>query len=110
MSAVRSGFVVEVPLGLWSSVEFAFIENGDMDITEARANLVDDGEAYAVPEQLEDFVRGYLSTWLLEPHPIIAGSWRHKGWVSEDYWQEQTTERLADLLAHGQARREEQLD
>lgn len=105
--ASRSGIVVEVPLGLWSSIEFAFAEEDDT-VTEVYVSFVDDGRLYPVPKNLRGFAEDYLSTWLMEPSS--NGGWRRKPWVDGGFWQDQTTERLADLLAKGQARREDDLD
>lgn len=104
MASSRSGFIIEVPLGLWSSIEFTFVEADDdsFDISHVEAHLVDDSGKYEVPAQLSGFVSAYVATWLVQEE---EGHFVPASWVGNEFWQEQTTDRLATLATGGQARR-----
>lgn len=111
MVSTRSGYVIEVPLGLWSSVGFVFYTDSDGDVFHVEAQLLDDGEAYELPPSLRDFAAGYMKTWLTTMHRRPDGFEFHpQPWVGHEHWQEQTTERLGALVAEGKATFREDLD
>lgn len=103
----RSGYYVEVPLGLWSSVEFEFmVEDGE--VAGVGVHLLDDGAAYDLPPQLRPLADTYLTTWLVGLDEDCG--WHVQPWVSHSFWQSQTIDRLEHLVAEGQAIKEENLD
>ena len=97
MSSTRSGYIVEVRLGLWSSVEFAFVE---------------EGAVYDLPSVLRDFAALYMKTWLavVRKDEFDRLIFEPIGFADSGFWQEQTLERLHALAEQGHARREEDLD
>lgn len=113
MSASRSGFIIEVPLGLWSSAEFAFIEEaGSARISHVEAHIVDETGVFDLPPALREFAAVYMKTWLTVVRKDEDGSviFEPVPWAGEEFWQSQTHDRLTDLVEQGQARREEDLD
>ena len=114
MSSTRSGYIVEVPLGLWSSVGFTFVEEGDGsdDITHVEVHLVDDSGVYDLPSVLRDFAALYMKTWLaaVRKDEFDQLIFKRTGFADSGFWQEQTLERLHALVEQGHARREEDLD
>lgn len=105
MSSTRSGYVIEVPLGLWSVVEFIFQTDPDSgDVVHIEAVMVDDGGVYELPPALRDFAAGYMKTWLTTMRRTPDGfEFRPQLWVGHDHWQESTTDRLAALAVQGKA-------
>lgn len=103
--ASRSGYVVEVPLGMWSSVEFAFFEEsgGSGNIDYVEAHLTDESGVFDLPNQLREFAAQYMKTWLATPtrRPDGALEFTPVAWVGNDHWQAQTAQRLRSLWESG---------
>lgn len=108
----RSGFVIEVPLGLWSSMEFVFevSENGGQ-IEYLDVHLADGAEEYDLPSSLREFAAVYAKTWMLSTKgPSDDISFERQPWVDARFWHKQTLARLEDLHSRGLARWEDDLD
>lgn len=113
MASNRSGYVVDVPLGLWSTVEFAFIEDADGsgDIHFAEVHLADESGVWDLPNTLREFAVSYMKTWLTVVQREGEGlSFVPAGWVDGGFWQEQTRNRLEALVEEGLARKGVDLD
>lgn len=111
MSQTRSGYVVEVPLGLWTALRFEFETSDDLTKVEhVEALLAGGDEVGVVPEELGVLVNEYYKTWLLSPSEDWFATPSPVGWADESWWHEATILRLKALAADGDAFWTEDLD
>jgi|SRR5690606_27151094 len=111
MSQTRSGYVVEIPLGLGAQLRFEFepTVDGPTDFAEVLVWLDDGDDLHRVPAQLEPLVQSYVKTWLLEEN-YTTGAYRPQAWIARAHWVELTVARLECLEKEGQAHWEDDLD
>lgn len=111
MSQTRSGYVIEIPLGLGTTIEIDFEIDEETDgVGEVTSHMTDESGVYPVPQALEPLVEQYLKTWLMEPSDRYPDTWSPQPWISGRQWHEQTRFRLGELFLDKKATWKDDLD
>lgn len=115
MSQTRSGYVIEIPLGLWTQLRFEFetveSDKDGLSVTGAWAYQEDDDRTLPVMSpQVAEIADAYAKSWLLATPRKSSDYYRPQPWVNPTFWGESTLDRLNVLLDEGLVRWEDDLD